>query len=117
MAPLRETRFDLLMATGHFLSQFLDALPAPVVSCPSPAALHAHHPAPGLPAPIGLPAGHYRARRFLIGGKSLMTHTMAVMGAATAYWQILVVIFPSGGPSGRDLPRTAIRARGPQGAR
>jgi len=47
-------------------------------------------------APIGFLVDRYGARRFLIGGTTLMTLSIAGMGLATAYWQIALLAMLSG---------------------
>src|SRR5947209_19613094 len=49
-----------------------------------------------LQTPVGLLVDRHGARRFLVGGTLLMTLSMAAMGLATAYWQILVLAVLSG---------------------
>lgn len=100
MARLREMRVNLLVATGHFLSHFY-MLCLPPLFLAWHAGFHASYPALGLvvvvlsavtavlQTPVGLLAERYGARRFLIGGASLMTVSVALMGAAGAYWEIL----------------------------
>lgn len=47
-------------------------------------------------APVGFLVDRYGARRFLIAGTSLMTLSIAAMGLATAYWQIVALAMLSG---------------------
>src|SRR5437763_13208845 len=47
-------------------------------------------------APVGFLVDRYGARRFLIGGTVLMTLSIAAMGLATAYWQIVLLAMVSG---------------------
>jgi MFS transporter, FSR family, fosmidomycin resistance protein len=46
--------------------------------------------------PMGFLVDRYGARSFLIGGTLLMTLSMAAMGFATAYWQIVMLALLSG---------------------
>ena len=46
--------------------------------------------------PIGFLVDRYGARRFLVGGTVLMTLSIAAMGLATAYWQIVALAMLSG---------------------
>ena len=46
--------------------------------------------------PMGFLVDRYGARPFLIGGTLLMTLSMAAMGFATAYWQIVALALLSG---------------------
>jgi len=46
--------------------------------------------------PIGFLVDRYGARRFLVGGTLLMTLSIAGMGLATAYWQIVLLAMLSG---------------------
>src|SRR5215212_2964928 len=47
-------------------------------------------------APVGFLVDRYGARRFLIAGTSLMTLSIAAMGLATSFWQIVVLAMLSG---------------------
>ena len=47
-------------------------------------------------APVGFLVDRYGARRFLIGGTTLMTLSIAAMSFATAYWQIALLAMVSG---------------------
>ena len=46
--------------------------------------------------PIGFLVDRYGARRFLIGGTLLMTLSIAAMGLATSFWQIVALAMLSG---------------------
>ena len=52
--------------------------------------------AAALQTPYGFLVDRYGARPFLIGGTLLMSLSIAAMGFATAYWQILVLAMMSG---------------------
>lgn len=102
MASVREVRVNLLIATGHFLSHFY-MLCLPPLFVAWHARFNASYPALGLAVallsavtaalqtPVGLLAERYGARRFLIAGAGLMTVSIALMGAAGAFWQILIL--------------------------
>src|SRR5436309_9079978 len=47
-------------------------------------------------APVGFLVDRYGARRFLVGGTLLMTLSIAAMGLATAYWQVVGLALLSG---------------------
>src|SRR5215208_7533348 len=47
-------------------------------------------------APIGFLVDRYGARRFLIAGTSLIALSIAAMGLATSFWQIVVLAMLSG---------------------
>jgi MFS transporter, FSR family, fosmidomycin resistance protein len=107
MVRMRETRVNLLIATGHFLSHFyMLCLPPLFVSWQE--SFHVGYAALGLAVallsavtavlqtPVGFLVDRYGARRFLVGGALLMTLSIAAMGLATAYWQILVLAVLSG---------------------
>src|SRR5215469_11850191 len=47
-------------------------------------------------APVGFLVDRYGARRFLIGGTLLMTLSIATMGLATEFWQIILLAMLSG---------------------
>jgi MFS family permease len=49
-----------------------------------------------LQTPVGFLVDKHGARPFLVGGTLIMTLSMAAMGIATAYWQILVLALLSG---------------------
>lgn len=103
----RESRVNVLISMGHFLSHFYGlALPplfivwqqefgisfaelglAPVVMSIMAA---------GLQTPYGFLVDRYGARPFLVGGTLVMSLGIAAMGFATSYWQILVLSMISG---------------------
>ena len=103
----RDTRVNLLIGTGHFLSHFyVLCLPPLIVVWKgefdvsysmlglAPALMSGVTAV--LQTPVGFLVDRYGARRFLVGGTLLMTLAMAAMGLATAYWQILVLAVISG---------------------
>jgi MFS transporter, FSR family, fosmidomycin resistance protein len=49
-----------------------------------------------LQTPVGFLVDRYGARRFLVGGTLLMSLSVAAMGLATAYWQIVLLALLSG---------------------
>ena len=49
-----------------------------------------------LQTPVGFLVDRYGARRFLIGGALLMSLSMAAMGLATSFWQILALALLAG---------------------
>jgi len=103
----RETRVNVLISMGHFLSHFYGlCLPplfivwqrefdisfaelglAPVVMSIMAA---------GLQTPYGFLVDRYGARPFLVGGTLVMSLAIAAMAFATSYWQILVLSTISG---------------------
>lgn len=107
MALSRTTRVNLLIGTGHFLSHFY-------VLCLPPMFLiwqrqfHVTFAQVGLTVallsgttallqtPVGFMVDKHGARRFLIGGAFLMSVSIAMMGFATQFWQILVLAVLSG---------------------
>ena len=103
----RDTRVNLLIGTGHFLSHFYvlcmpplflawqDAFDVSYAQLGLTAALMSGVTAV-LQTPVGFLVDRYGARRFLVGGALLMTLAMAAMGLATAFWQILVLAALSG---------------------
>jgi MFS transporter, FSR family, fosmidomycin resistance protein len=103
----RETRVNLLIGTGHCLSHFyLLCLPPMFLFWQN--AFKVSHAQLGLAValmsgttavlqtPVGFLVDRYGARRFLVGGKLLMTLTVAGMGLAGAFWQALVLATLSG---------------------
>jgi MFS transporter, FSR family, fosmidomycin resistance protein len=103
----REARVNLLIGTGHFLSHFYQlCLPplflawqqqfdvsfadlglAPVVLSTMAALLQ---------TPYGFAIDRFGARWLLIANTVVMSATIALMAAATAYWQIVVLATISG---------------------
>ncbi|CAH2601548.1 MFS transporter [Rhodovastum atsumiense] len=103
----RDTRVNTLIGTGHFLSHFYVLCLPPMFIYWRPA-FDVGYAQLGLAVtlmsgitavlqtPVGFLVDRYGARRFLVGGTLLMTLTIAAMGFATAYWQILVLAALSG---------------------
>jgi MFS family permease len=107
MALSRTTRVNLLIGNGHFLSHFY-------VLCLPPLFLAWQHAfdvsfaelgltvalmsgtTAVLQTPVGFLVDRYGARRFLVGGTLLMSLSMAAMGLATSFWQILALAALSG---------------------
>lgn len=103
----RDTRVNLLIGTGHFLSHFYQlCLPplflvwqqqfqvsfadlglAPVVMSTMAAVLQ---------TPYGFVIDRFGARRFLIANTVVMSLAIALMAFATAYWQIVLLATVSG---------------------
>ena len=103
----RETRVNLLIGTGHFLSHFYQlCLPplfliwqrqfhvsfaelglAPVVMAVTAGLMQ---------TPYGFLVDRFGARRFLIGNTLVMSIAVALMAAATSYWQIVLLAGISG---------------------
>ena len=103
----RDTRINALIGTGHFLSRFYVLCLPPMflawqqefdvsfAELGLAVALMSGTTA-ALQTPVGFLVDRRGARCFLVGGTLLMTLAMALMGAATAYWQILVLALVSG---------------------
>src|SRR5713101_1637862 len=103
----RDARVNLLLGTGHFLSHFYQLCLPPLfiawqqafdVSFAGLGLAMAVMSATAalMQTPMGFLVDRYGARPFLIGGTLLMTLSMAAMGFATAYWQIVVLALLSG---------------------
>ena len=107
MAPSRTTRVNFLIGNGHFLSHFyVLCLPAlflrwqhtfgvSFAELGLTVALMSGTTAV-LQTPVGFLVDRYGARPFLVGGTLLMSLTMAAMGLATSFWQILALAALSG---------------------
>ncbi|MGH7079733.1 MAG: MFS transporter [Acetobacteraceae bacterium] len=107
MARMREARVNLLIATGHFLSHFY-MLCLPPLFIAWQASFHVSYAALGLTVallsavtailqtPVGFLVDRYGARPFLIGGAALMALSIAAMGLATSYPEILALAALSG---------------------
>lgn len=103
----REARVSLLIGTGHFLSHFY-ALCLPPLFLAWQQSFHASFAMLGLAVallsavtailqtPVGFLVDRYGARRFLVGGAGLMALSIAAMGTASAYWQILAFAICAG---------------------
>ena len=93
----RDTRVNLLLGLGHFLSHFYQLCLPPLfvawqkafdVSFAELGLVMAVMSATAavMQTPMGFLVDRYGARPFLVGGTLLMTLSMAAMGFATAYW-------------------------------
>ena len=103
----RDTRVNLLIGIGHFLSHFY-VLCLPPMFLFWQGAFQVSYAQLGmtvalmsgttalLQTPVGFLVDRHGARRFLVGGTLLMALSMAAMGFATAFWQILVLAVCSG---------------------
>ena len=103
----RDTRVNALIGTGHFLSHFY-VLCLPPMFIYWQRAFEVSYAQLGvtvalmagitalLQTPVGFLVDRHGARRFLVGGALLMTLTIAGMGLATTFWQILVLAALSG---------------------
>jgi MFS transporter, FSR family, fosmidomycin resistance protein len=102
-----DTRVNLLLGSGHFLSHFYQLCLPPVfiawqkafdVSFAELGLVMAVMSATAalLQTPMGFFVDRYGARPFLIGGTLLMSLSIAAMGFATAYWQVVVLALLSG---------------------
>ena len=107
MALSRGTRVNLLIGTGHFMSHFYVLCLPPMflvwqkvfdvsfAQLGLTVALMSGTTAI-LQTPVGFLVDRHGARRFLVGGALLMSLSIAAMGLATAFWQILVLAVLSG---------------------
>src|SRR5215467_7524955 len=103
----RDTRVNLLLGSGHFLSHFYQ-LSLPPLFIAWQQAFDVSFAQLGLvmavmsgtaavmQTPMGFLVDRYGARPFLVGGTLLMTLSMAAMGFATAYWQLVLLALLSG---------------------
>ncbi len=103
----REIRVNALIGTGHFLSHFYmlvlppmflvwqNAFDVSFAQLGLTVALMSGTTAI-LQTPVGFLVDKYGARRFLVGGTLLMSLSVACMGFATAFWQILALAVVSG---------------------
>jgi MFS transporter, FSR family, fosmidomycin resistance protein len=103
----RDTRVNLLLGSGHFLSHFYQLCLPPLfvawqqafdVSFAELGLVMAvmSGTAAVVQTPMGFLVDRYGARLFLVGGTLLMTFSMAAMGFATAYWQVVALALLSG---------------------
>jgi FSR family fosmidomycin resistance protein-like MFS transporter len=103
----RNTRVNLLLGAGHFLSHFYQFCLPPLfiawqqafdVSFAELGLAMAVMSATAalLQTPMGFLVDRYGARPFLIGGTLVMTLSIAAMGFTTAYWQIVGLALLSG---------------------
>src|SRR5215470_6283351 len=94
-----DTRVNLVLGAGHFLSHFYQLCLPPLfiawqqafdVSFAELGLVMAVMSATAalLQTPMGFLVDRYGARPFLVGGTLLMTLSIAAMGFATAYWQL-----------------------------
>src|SRR6266478_128098 len=106
----RDARVNLLLGGGHFLSHFYQLCLPPLfiawqqafdVSFAELGVAMAVMSAAAavMQTPMGFLVDRYGARPFLIGGTLLMTLSIAAMGLATAYWQVIVLALLSGAGS------------------
>src|SRR6516162_1309970 len=102
-----DTRVNLLLGFGHFLSHFYQLCLPPLfiawqqafdVSFAQLGLVMAMMSATAalMQTPMGFLVDRYGARPFLIGGILLMTLSMAAMGFTTAYWQVVMLALLSG---------------------
>ena len=107
MAVSRTTRVNLLISNGHFLSHFyMLTLPPMFIAWQRTfdvsfaelgvAVMLMSGMTALLQTPVGFLVDRHGARRFLVGGALLMSLSMAAMGLATSFWQILVLAALSG---------------------
>ncbi len=107
MALSRTTRVNVLIGNGHFLSHFY-VLCLPPLFLAWQKAFDVSFAELGLTValmsgttavlqtPVGFLVDRYGARPFLVGGALLMSLSMAAMGLATSFWQILALATLSG---------------------
>ena len=103
----RDSRVNALLGAGHFLSHFYQ-LCLPPLFIPWQKAFDASFAELGLAiavmaaaaalmqTPMGFLVDRYGARPFLIFGTLMMTLSIAAMGLATAYWQVVGLALLSG---------------------
>jgi FSR family fosmidomycin resistance protein-like MFS transporter len=107
MALSRSTRVNILIGNGHFLSHFyVLCLPPMFLAWQSTfdvsfgelgmTIMLMSGTTALLQTPVGFLVDRHGARPFLIGGALLMSLSMAAMGLATQFWQILVLATLSG---------------------
>jgi len=107
MALSRSTRVNILIGNGQFLSHFY-VLCLPPMFLVWQNAFNVSFAELGLAialmsgttavlqTPVGFLVDRHGARRFLVGGALLMSLSIAAMGLATAFWQVLVLATLSG---------------------
>jgi MFS transporter, FSR family, fosmidomycin resistance protein len=107
MALSRSTRVNILIGNGHFLSHFY-VLCLPPMFLAWQSAFHVSFAQLGmtimlmsgttaiLQTPVGFLVDRHGARAFLVGGTLLMSLSLAAMGLAAQFWQILVLATLSG---------------------
>src|SRR5215468_11607336 len=102
-----DSRVNLLLGSGHFLSHFYQLCLPPLfiawqlafdVSFAKLGVAMAvmSGTAALLQTPMGFLVDRYGVRPFLIGGTLVMTLSIAAMGFTTAYWQIVALALLSG---------------------
>jgi MFS transporter, FSR family, fosmidomycin resistance protein len=103
----RDARVNALLGAGHFLSHFYQLCLPPLFIAWQQAfdvsfaelglamAVMAGAAAV-MQTPMGFLVDRYGARPFLVGGTLLMTLSIAAMGFATAYWQVVGLALLSG---------------------
>ena len=107
MALSRTTRVNLLIGNGHFLSHFY-VLCLPPLFLAWQGAFHVTFAELGLTValmsgttailqtPVGFLVDRHGARPYLVGGALLMSLSVAAMGLATSFWQVLALAMLSG---------------------
>jgi predicted MFS family arabinose efflux permease len=107
MALSRTTRVNLLIGNGHFLSHFY-VLCLPPMFLVWQSAFDVSFAELGmtialmsgttavLQTPVGFLVDRHGARPYLVGGTLLMSLSIAAMGMATSFWQVLVLATLSG---------------------
>ncbi len=107
MSLSRTSRVNILIGNGHFLSHFY-VLCLPPMFLAWQSAFNVSFAELGmtimlmsgttalLQTPVGFLVDRHGARPFLIGGTLLMSLSLAAMGLATSFWQILVLATLSG---------------------
>jgi MFS transporter, FSR family, fosmidomycin resistance protein len=107
MALSRTTRVNLLIGNGHFLSHFY-VLCLPPLFLAWQSAFNVTFAELGLTValmsgttailqtPVGFLVDRYGARAFLVGGTLLMSLSIAAMGLADSFWQVLLLATLSG---------------------
>src|SRR5947207_1286416 len=103
----RDARVNALLGAGHFLSHFYQlCLPPLLIAWQKTFDVSFAElgltmavmagAASVMQTPMGFLVDRYGARRFLVGGTMLMTLSIATMGLATAYWQVVGLVLLSG---------------------
>jgi MFS transporter, FSR family, fosmidomycin resistance protein len=103
----RDSRVNALLGAGHFLSHYYQLCLPPLfiawqqtfgVSFAELGLAMALMAAAAavMQTPMGFLVDRYGARPFLIGGTLLMTLSIAAMGMATSYWQVVALALLSG---------------------
>jgi len=107
MALSRSTRVNLLIGNGHFLSHFY-VLCLPPLFLAWQSTFNVSFAELGLTValmsgttavlqtPVGFLVDRYGSRPFLVGGALLMSLSIAAMGLAASFWQILALATLSG---------------------